>query len=167
MVEAQLPAGRVVDLLWRFGRRQYVNDFVIIITRLPPRSQPSKKGSNNMRTLPCPERGFTLVEIMIVVAIIGMLAGIAIPNYVQAREEARRNTCVNNLMQIDGAVARWALEQKKDAGDPVTYEDISAYLARTVACPSGGRSFADSYTLTTVDAKPVCQRKPAAHKITE
>jgi prepilin-type N-terminal cleavage/methylation domain-containing protein len=113
---------------------------------------------------PC-RAGFTLVEIMIVVAIIGLLASIAIPNFKQCRETANRSACISNLQQIEGAVHRWSLENQKDESQPVTYSDIRGYLSRSVNCPAGGTSFGDSYTLTTVDSAPTCQRKPAAHKL--
>jgi Tfp pilus assembly protein PilE len=53
---------------------------------------------------------------MIVVAIIGMLASIAIPNYLQARMKAQQGVCLSNLQQIEGAIQRWSLEMKKDEG---------------------------------------------------
>ena len=73
---------------------------------------------------------FTLVEIMIVVAIIGLLAAIAIPNFVKARTTAQKNSCIANLKQIDGAVQQWALENKKVATDTysLTSTDITAYM---------------------------------------
>ena len=61
------------------------------------------------------KKGFTLVEIMIVVAIIGLLAAIAIPNFVKARETAQQNACINNLRQISAAKQQWALENNATA----------------------------------------------------
>jgi len=107
--------------------------------------------------------GFTLVEIMIVVAIIGLLASIAIPAYAPARGKAYRNVCINNLQQIEGAIQRWSSDMKKDEGQAVTYSDIRDYLKHSVVCPAGGTSFEDSYTVTTVDAAPTCQKKPTTH----
>ena len=73
--------------------------------------------------------GFTLVEIMIVVAIIGLLAAIAIPNFVKARENAQLNSILNNLRIIEGAKDQWALENKKGTGDTVTnVGTLSDYL---------------------------------------
>jgi len=111
------------------------------------------------------QNGFTLIEIMIVVAIIGMLAAIAVPNYVKSRGEAQRTTCISNLQHIDGAVQLWAMEAKKDPEQTVSFSDISTYLRNTVSCPAGGTTFADSYALTTVNAKPSCLRKPDLHKL--
>jgi prepilin-type N-terminal cleavage/methylation domain-containing protein len=113
-----------------------------------------------MNTSPSRKRGFTLVEIMIVVAIIGLLASIAVPNFVKARGTAQQKACISNLHQIDGAIQQWALDLNKAQGQPVAYSDISSYLKNSVACPSGGTTFADSYTITTVDTQPVCQKVP-------
>src|SRR5580700_2210585 len=88
--------------------------------------------------------GFTLVEIMIVIAIIGLLCAIAIPNYVRARACSQANACINNLRQLDGAIQQFAIENGKKVGDPVNYPtDLTPYIkmnsANSIpACPAGG-----------------------------
>src|SRR5258707_12960880 len=101
--------------------------------------------------------GFTLVEIMIVVAIIGLLASIAIPNFVKARNTAQTQACITNLRQIEGAINEWALENKKQDSDPVTLENLKGTggpralnikmeeYGHIPGCPPGG-----AYNLSTV-----------------
>jgi prepilin-type N-terminal cleavage/methylation domain-containing protein len=71
---------------------------------------------------------FTLVEIMIVVAIIGLLAALAIPNLAKNRETAQLNIILNNLRVIDNAKDLWALENNKGTGDTPGPDDIKSYL---------------------------------------
>lgn len=98
------------------------------------------------------KKGFTLVEIMIVVAIIGLLAAIAIPNFVRARERAVINSCVANLRQIDGAKQIWAIDlNKDDTAEPGWSDLVSDYIRATPSCKGGG-----SYTIGKVDTEPTC-----------
>ena len=106
------------------------------------------------------KKGFTLVEIMIVVAIIGLLAAIAIPSFVKARENTQRNACINNLRQIDSAKEQWALETKQPATATPVATDIDVYLKGTTAkvyCPQDNtETFAASYTINALGVDPAC-----------
>ena len=109
-------------------------------------------------------QGFTLVEIMSVVAIIGLLAGIALPNFVRAREQSQTNACINNLRQIDSAAQTWALENRKSPSDTYSLTTIQSYIKldstqHIPSCPGGG-----TYTPgTSVAVYPTCS--VASHKL--
>jgi prepilin-type N-terminal cleavage/methylation domain-containing protein len=107
-----------------------------------------------MQLSPSRKSAFTLVEIMIVVAIIGLLAAIAIPNFIKAREASQKNACIANLKQIDGAKNTWALEQKKISSDVPVDTDLfgtTVYIRDKPACPANG-----TYDLLQVSDKPTC-----------
>ncbi|MGA2544710.1 MAG: hypothetical protein ABSG78_24435 [Verrucomicrobiota bacterium] len=89
-------------------------------------------------------------------AVGGLLAAIAIPNFVRARTTAQQNACINNLRMIDGAKAQWALENHKQNTDTPTAQDITPYMGRGPAgefpvCPQGG-----TYIIGSVGEKPRC-----------
>ena len=89
-------------------------------------------------------QGFTLVEIMIVVAIIGLLAAIAIPSFMKARTTSQANACINNLRMLESGKEQWALESRKNTGYVIVTADQSAILsyiknpASATNCPGGG-----------------------------
>jgi prepilin-type N-terminal cleavage/methylation domain-containing protein len=126
-----------------------------------------------MQTKTNRKSGFTLVEIMIVVAIIGLLAAIAIPNFIRARTKSQQNACINNLRQIDGAIQQWALENKKAATADVEDASLAQYLGRGAgalpSCPADSNgSWATSYDVTIVSEPPIClvgKDYPTAHRL--
>lgn len=107
-----------------------------------------------------------MVEIMIVCSLIGMLAAIAIPNFMRARQSSQTNVCINNLRQIHSAIQTWAMETKKGERSAVVEADVLPYLKNSAVCPAGGTSFATSYELTDVATEPSCRKVAALHTLT-
>ncbi len=100
--------------------------------------------------------GFTLVEVMIVVAIVGLLAAIGVRNYISARMTAQRNVCITNLKQLDAAKQQWAAETNQGLTSTPVNSDLfgpSLYIKTNVFCPVGG-----TYSLNVVSVLPTCSR---------
>ena len=112
---------------------------------------------------------FTLIEIMIVVAIIGLLAAIAIPNFVRARIRSQAHSCVYNLRQIDAAKEQWAIENNKAAGSVPGIDALTPYVRggiQDLRCPGDpNKTFASSYDINQVGQDPVCRMDAEKHKL--
>jgi prepilin-type N-terminal cleavage/methylation domain-containing protein len=122
-----------------------------------------------MKTELAKEFGFTLVEIMIVVAIIGLLAAIAIPNFMKSRATSQQNACISNLRLIDTSKQQWALEQRKQNSDTPQGTDLQPYLGRGSAgelpsCPVDTTyTFSTSYSPNNIATKPTCNLVSSTH----
>lgn len=99
--------------------------------------------------------GFTLVEIMIVVAIIALLAAIAVPGFLRARKRSQASKILNDLRMIDGAVDQYAIETGRKTGDVVSVADWTNYLKKGTSLYLTGKDlFGDDYGGQTVDTVP-------------
>jgi prepilin-type N-terminal cleavage/methylation domain-containing protein len=99
--------------------------------------------------------GFTLVEIMIVVAIIALLAAIAVPGFLRARKRAQASRILNDLRLIDSAVDQYAIETNKSTNSVVNVTDWTNYLKKNSALYNTGNDlFGNSYGVQTVDTLP-------------
>jgi prepilin-type N-terminal cleavage/methylation domain-containing protein len=91
-----------------------------------------------------PKAGFTLVEIMIVVTIIGLLAAIAIPSFVRARARSQATACINNMRQLDAAIQQLSLAKGLSAGATINFpDDLTPYIKLNTngslpPCPASG-----------------------------
>jgi prepilin-type N-terminal cleavage/methylation domain-containing protein len=104
--------------------------------------------------------GFTLVEIMIVVLIIGILLAIAVPNFIKARESSRTKSCIANLKQIDAAKEQYMMDNKVTTAPSTlsTYVGANSYIKNTPVCNSGG-----TYTVNDATTAPACSEAASGH----
>jgi len=106
------------------------------------------------------KKGFTLVETIIVVAVIGLLASVAIPSFVKAREMAEKNMCIANLKQIQNAVQIWAIDTSAASTDTATSTaDLENYIKKWPTCKTV------AYAIPAVDTDPVCPNSLGGHNL--
>ena len=104
--------------------------------------------------------GFTLVEIMIVVAIIALLASIAVPGFLRARKRSQASRIINDLRLIDSAIDQYAIENNKKTGDTVGTADWTAYMKKGSALYMTGKDiFGNGYGAQNVDTLPKAPNK--------
>ena len=108
-----------------------------------------------MNTTPSKQKAFTLVEIMIVVAIIALLAAIAVPGFLRARKRSQASRILNDLRMIDSALDQYAIENNKKSNAPVGTADWTSYIKKGSPLYNTGNSlFGTAYGPQTVDQIP-------------
>ena len=108
------------------------------------------------------KKGFTLVEIMIVVAIIGIVIAIAVPGFIRARRVSQARACQANLQRIDGAKEQYAMDNRLASGEGIDMDDLlepegelaDPYLRDEPTCPAAGAEA--EYTVNAVGTAPEC-----------
>jgi prepilin-type N-terminal cleavage/methylation domain-containing protein len=114
-----------------------------------------KRHIDKMKIPPSHQKGFTLVEIMIVVAIIALLAAIAVPGFLRARKRSQASRILNDLRMIDAAVDQYAIETNRSTGNTVAVQDWTNYLKQGTSLYNTGASLLGSpYGAQTVDQIP-------------
>ncbi|MEY2489144.1 MAG: type pilus assembly protein PilA [Verrucomicrobiota bacterium] len=108
-----------------------------------------------LRKLTTKRAGFTLVEIMIVVAIIALLAAIAVPGFLRARKRSQASKILNDLRLISSAMDQYAIETNKKSADPINVDDWTRYVKKDTALyTTGADLFGEAYGAQTVDSLP-------------
>ena len=109
-----------------------------------------------LRKLNTKHAGFTLVEIMIVVAIIALLAAIAVPNFLRSRKRSQATQVLEDLRIIDSAVDQYAIEFNKSGGSNVVWADVQKYIKRDTRLYSstGTDILGNAFVVTSVDGIP-------------
>ena len=117
------------------------------------------------RKNPSRQTGLSLIELAIVVAVLGVMAMIALPNLFSSRKTAEDKVCISNLRAIKHAKEKWGFDKKKQPSDIPTYDDIKEYLSKTTQlsiCPVGGK-----YTLGALNENPSCEFAAQGHVLPE
>lgn len=113
--------------------------------------------------------GITIVEMMVVVAIIGIVCAIALPNFAKVRSNAYRDLCITNLQRIAAAKEHWSMETgEADTATP-SAADLNSYIkggTASLKCPmDAGKTFSTSYSINAINVNPACNINPATHKL--
>lgn len=109
------------------------------------------------------KKAFTLVELLIVIAVLGFIIAIAFPTYSLVRENSQKTICINNLKQIQGAIERWALENGIPEGRQPDEEAVYNYIrGNAPRCPGGGE-----YIMEPIGSVPAvrCTMEDRGHRL--
>lgn len=112
--------------------------------------------------------GYTIIEIFVVVAILGILLMIAIPNFTAARDKVKKDACVNNLRQIKLAKEQWAIENNMDFSNTPDAANLNSYIrsgTNSLNCPlDSAHNFGTSYNIGNIGNDPFCL-KSTQHRL--